>query len=251
MLGIGTLRNLPTVLIIDDDMVSREVMATVLTMSGYTVHTATGGEEALSMLDSGSCVPEVILTDTQMPGLRGASLIEQIRGRSRAIVYAISASDAPDSVLDAADGFLKKPLGPEALKRLLEENPASPHPAPAGDTPVISSKVLIQLREIMKESAVREIYRAVVADLDKRRPMLEAALEREDAAEVRRIGHTVKGGCAMTGVLALAHIGELIENAGDNLDYVRSLLPRFDSAVSSLKEKLAAEFPASESNSNG
>ena len=40
MLGIGASRDLPTVLIIDDDMVSREVMATVLTMTGYTIHTA-------------------------------------------------------------------------------------------------------------------------------------------------------------------------------------------------------------------
>ena len=30
---------LPLVLLIDDDLVSREVTATVLTMNGYTVHT--------------------------------------------------------------------------------------------------------------------------------------------------------------------------------------------------------------------
>jgi CheY-like chemotaxis protein len=35
--------HLPTLLIIDDDMVSREVMATLLTMSGYSVHTADDG----------------------------------------------------------------------------------------------------------------------------------------------------------------------------------------------------------------
>ena len=39
MLEIVTRHDLPTLLLIDDDMVSREVMATVLTMSGYTVHT--------------------------------------------------------------------------------------------------------------------------------------------------------------------------------------------------------------------
>ena len=32
--------DLPVVLLIDDDLVSREVTATVLTMTGYTVHTA-------------------------------------------------------------------------------------------------------------------------------------------------------------------------------------------------------------------
>ena len=41
---------LPVVLLIDDDLVSREVTATVLTMSGYTVHTAEDGPAALEML---------------------------------------------------------------------------------------------------------------------------------------------------------------------------------------------------------
>ena len=75
MLGIGAGRDLPTVLIIDDDMVSREVMATVLTMTGYTIHTATHGEDAIALLDGGTCSPEVILMDAQMPGLKGASLV--------------------------------------------------------------------------------------------------------------------------------------------------------------------------------
>jgi len=58
------------VLLIDDDLVSREVMATVLAMSGYTVHTAAGGEESLELLAGGECVPSAILMDAQMPGLR-------------------------------------------------------------------------------------------------------------------------------------------------------------------------------------
>ncbi len=41
---------LPLVLLIDDDLVSREVTATVLTMNGYTVHTAENGAAALEML---------------------------------------------------------------------------------------------------------------------------------------------------------------------------------------------------------
>jgi CheY-like chemotaxis protein len=44
MLNFEAQRNFPTVLLIDDDMVSREVMATVLTMGGFTVHTAAGGD---------------------------------------------------------------------------------------------------------------------------------------------------------------------------------------------------------------
>ena len=53
MLNFETRRKLPTLLLIDDDMVSREVTATVLTMNGYTGHTAADGwPVALEMLAS-------------------------------------------------------------------------------------------------------------------------------------------------------------------------------------------------------
>ena len=82
-------RELPTLLLVDDDMVSREVMATMLTMSGYSVHTADDGSEALALLASKECVPGVILMDAQMPGLSGVELIEQLRIHSKARLYVI------------------------------------------------------------------------------------------------------------------------------------------------------------------
>jgi CheY-like chemotaxis protein len=67
-------RRLPVVLLIDDDLVSREVAATVLTMTGFTVHTAVDGNAALEMLAREVCRPGVILMDAQMPGLSGTKV---------------------------------------------------------------------------------------------------------------------------------------------------------------------------------
>src|SRR5258708_4019720 len=122
MLGIGASRELPTVLIIDDHMVSREVMATVLTMTGYTIHTAAQGEEAVALLDAGTCTPEVILMDTQMRGLEGALLVGELRARSNASIFAMSGSDVPDDLKKAVDGHLSKPFGPQALQQLMEQH---------------------------------------------------------------------------------------------------------------------------------
>ena len=134
MHGLVPLPELPTLLLIDDDMVSREVMATVLTMTGYAVHTAASGEESLELLDGGGCVPAVVLLDAQMPGLSGPKLIEQLRARSAARIIAISASNAPDEVFANADGFLLKPFGPEALEKLI--GGVEPQKAPASILPV-------------------------------------------------------------------------------------------------------------------
>ena len=109
-------QDLPILLIIDDDMVSREVMATMLTMSGYLAHTAADGEAALGLLATGECVPGVILMDAQMPGLSGIPLIEQLRARSQAQLYVVSASDAPDTAAAPMTSLTASTLEPGSMR---------------------------------------------------------------------------------------------------------------------------------------
>lgn len=243
MSRLGDGRRLPTVLIIDDDMVSREVMATVLTMSGYTVHTAAGGSDALEMLSGKSCTPEVILMDTQMPGLSGHALIEQLRRKSPAVLYAMSGSHAPEAVTDGADGFLMKPFGPEALQRLLEKHTQEVAPKAKEGAPIIDPETLAQWRALMPEAAVRDIYSAVLGDLGRRMTGLESAIAEGDGAEVRRIGHAIKGGCGMAGVQQAARLGAELESGGDDLEYSAHLLSQLRGATANLQRMLEAEFP--------
>lgn len=252
MLGLTGTRELPTVLLIDDDMVSREVMATVLTMGGYTVHTAVNGAVALTMLAGGECNPGAILMDAQMPGLSGRALIAELRARSRATLIAMSGSNAPGEVAAAADGFLLKPFGAEELGRLLEKREAELRPVTAEaipEEPVVNAETLAQLRGMMPEKAVRQIFDAVAADLAKRQAALEAAVAKGDMAEVRRIGHAIKGGCAMAGAAQAAQVGARLEalgaggGRGNELDNSGRLLGDLRTARENLERMLEAEFP--------
>ena len=252
MLDLCKDRQLPTVLLIDDDLVSREVIATVLTMNGYTVHTAAEGAAALELLSAGQCDPGVILMDAQLPGLSGTLLIAELRAHSKAAIVAISASNPPDEVVDAADGFLLKPFSADAVRKLLEDRKpqAASSAATAGKSyldpgqPVVKAETLAQLREMMPEAAVREIYAAIVADLAQRESALEAAIAKGDVAELRRIGHAISGGCGMAGALQAARLGALLEAEGNQLDNNPSLLRDLRSAALNLERMLEAEFPA-------
>ncbi len=244
---------LPRVLLIDDDMVSREVLATVLTMGGYTVHTAADGAGALALLDSGESIPEVILMDTQMPGLSGVELLEALRLHSRAKIFAISGSTAPDEVTRAADGFLLKPFGSDTLRKLLEEKgpPIRLLTTPEGEAepPVLRAETLAQLRESMAEDKVREIYAAMMADLTERIEALDAAFQRQDLDAVRRIGHSIKGGCAMAGAAQVSRLGAMLEKVvfepgSDQLDNRARWVRDLRAALSNLERMLKAEFPA-------
>ena len=233
------------VLLIDDDMISREVIATLLTMSGYTLHTAEDGAASLGMLDSGECAPQLILLDVQMQGLSGIELIGDLRTRSRATIYIISGSEPSDELKAAADGFLLKPFGPEMLKSLLNKRA----PAPNGvefnvAEPVVDAETLAQFRQLMPEAAVRQVYATVAADLKQRCIALQAAIAKGDATEVRRIGHAIKGGCGMAGVRYAARLGALLESESDELNN-SAVVPRdLQDTAEKLERMLDVEFPA-------
>jgi CheY-like chemotaxis protein len=251
---------LPLVLLIDDDLVSREVTATVLTMNGYTVHTAEDGAAALALLTAAegrpqALRPDVILMDSQMPGLSGTQLICELRARSYARRYVVSGSNPPQELTASADGFLLKPFSADAFRKLLEggrlERWASPVSTVDLDPnePVVSRETLAQLRTLMSEAAVCEVYQAVVTDLGLRIEALAAAMAKGDGAEVRRIGHAIKGGCGMAGALQAARLGARLEGwdsqSGDNqLDNSAALLSDLRSATQRLQNMLDAEMPA-------
>jgi len=240
-------------MLIDDDLVSREVTATVLTMNGYTVHTAVDGDNAIQLLSARDFTPDAILMDAQMPGLSGVPLIASLRAISIAPIYAISGSNPTEDVAAAADGFLSKPFDAETLGKLLQGRvlPNAPQKTSRLDTsvPVISADTLAQFRGMMPEPAVREIYVAVVADLGKRAQAIEGAIARGDLDEVHRIGHAIKGGCGMAGALQAARLGALFEEItfdpdSNHLDNSMALLGDLRSAARNLERMLEADLKA-------
>jgi CheY-like chemotaxis protein len=253
MLNFDARRKLPALLLIDDDMISREVTATVLTMSGYQIQTAESGDAALAMLRAGNCLPDVVLMDVQMPGLSGAALIAALRAQVEASIFIISASLPPVEIAEAADGFLQKPFDGAALSHLLQERKrrrrAILRLLDEPGEPVVNEETLAQLRVMMPPSGVREIFSAVVADLHRRLQMLEGAIGRGDAGEIRRIGHAIKGGCGMAGAVQAARIGALLEDtafleAGNKLDNSMALLRDLRAATERLERMLESEFTA-------
>jgi len=247
--NLASQSELPEVLLVDDDLVSREVTATLLTLNGHMVQTAEDGDACMKLLADGTCRPDVVLMDAQMPGLSGTELIAELRAHTQARIFAISASEPPRDVVAAVDGFLLKPFGAEALRRLFEALPQPPTASPQPDEPVVSPETLAQFRRMMPEPAVRQIYTAVVADLRRRVHELGAAIGRNDETEIRRIGHAIKGGCGMAGALQAARLGALLEsgNAGPEsyrLDNKATVLRDLRAATHALEVMLEAELPA-------
>jgi HPt (histidine-containing phosphotransfer) domain-containing protein len=96
---------------------------------------------------------------------------------------------------------------------------------------------------MMPEPTVREVYAAVVADLKKRNAALETAIAEGNAVEVRRIGHTIKGGCGMAGARQAARLGALLEAESDELSNSAAIRVELKLAQENLERMLEVEFP--------
>ncbi|MBV9773126.1 MAG: response regulator [Gemmatimonadetes bacterium] len=69
------------VLVVDDDPGVRTVATTLLRRMGCRVSVAANGEEALACLGEGGDLPDLLLTDLNMPGRSGLSLFREARRR--------------------------------------------------------------------------------------------------------------------------------------------------------------------------
>ena len=249
----GTIRQLPRILLIDDDPISREVVAMMLEIHSFAVETANGGDEALAVLDGQDIDrTEVILMDMQMPGLSGVALIDALRARSAARIFAISGSDPGEEMRGVADGFLLKPVDMDGLVALLQ--PGDHAPTETGlalaaefdssqTAPVIDPAVLGKLGAMMSPTALREIYTAVAADLKTRLVTLQSAMTASDVLEVKRLGHSIKGGCSLVGLTAATEAAARLETSNTTVTYTEEL-SQLRAALAALDGILGDDFPA-------
>jgi CheY-like chemotaxis protein len=241
---------LPRILLIDDDPISREVLAMMLEAHGFPVQPAEDGQQALTALEGDAPSPERILMDTQMPGLSGSELVAALRNRCKARILAISGSDPGPAIRQACDGFLLKPIQPEQVVALLAAQPSDKSVQPGIDIDAASTEpaslidpaILNKLRAMMPAPAVLEIYAAVAADLKTRLPLLESAMAADNPPEVKRIAHSIKGGCAMVGLTSATKTAARLEVSNTPVTWPEELTQlRF--AFSALEGMLRSGLP--------
>lgn len=89
------------ILVVEDDAKLRSLFCTVLNRSGYLTVPASGGREALELLDSEYI--DLIISDIMMPGMDGYELIRTLRGNGYSLPILIIT--AKERFEDKQEGF--------------------------------------------------------------------------------------------------------------------------------------------------
>jgi DNA-binding NtrC family response regulator len=112
-----------SILVVDDDASIRETFERHLSRSGYTVHLACDGQQAIALLVEVD--PALVITDVRMPGLDGLELLRRVReGPDPPDVLVITAHDDMRSAIAAmracAYDYLVKPLDLDEIDLLIQ-----------------------------------------------------------------------------------------------------------------------------------
>jgi len=113
-----------TVLLVDDDELIQSAVQGILEALGHTAITASGGEQALAMIEAG-LQPEVVILDMNMPGLDGAATLPRLRELRPALPILLATGrvdQTATSLVEAHSGvlLLSKPFGFDDLQQKLE-----------------------------------------------------------------------------------------------------------------------------------
>jgi CheY-like chemotaxis protein len=105
-----------TILLVEDEVLVRMVLADTLRDAGYTVIEASNAHEALQILNVDSDVVRVIISDVRMPGsLDGVGLAGRVRAEYPAIKIVLTSGDHKEVGWVEHDGFFPKPCDSDAL----------------------------------------------------------------------------------------------------------------------------------------
>ncbi len=109
---MGRGHDMATILVVDDDGMLCDLLHDLLTEEGYEVRCAHHGLAALEEI--GRSLPDLVLTDSQMPHLDGLGLLRCLADKSVALPVVLMSAVRPNDV-PVGVAFVAKPFDLDAL----------------------------------------------------------------------------------------------------------------------------------------
>ncbi|MEV4283197.1 response regulator [Actinoplanes xinjiangensis] len=127
----------------EDDADIAELLAVVLRGAGYTVYTASDGEQAMLLIQQH--LPDLVILDHHMPGRSGLEIAQALRAdpRTADLPLLMISTAAPGEATVVFDDVLAKPLLPRVLKAHVESLLTAARPgAPEFASPLLDRRRL-------------------------------------------------------------------------------------------------------------
>ncbi|HEV2314243.1 MAG TPA: PAS domain S-box protein [Candidatus Acidoferrales bacterium] len=193
------------ILLAEDNVVNRQLAARLLEKRGYTVVIAKNGIEALAAVEREQI--DMVLMDVQMPEMDGLEAIRVIRSNEKiskrhlpiiSLTAHVMKGDREKCIEAGADDYIPKPIQPANLFAAMERMRPSrrddneSHVAPSAIYDSLNTAELLERVQGDRE-LLAEIVQLFETGLPAILQGLRESIAREDAVEIARVAHTLKG----------------------------------------------------------
>ncbi|HVK59895.1 MAG TPA: response regulator, partial [Bdellovibrionales bacterium] len=226
------------VLVVDDNLSNLRVASALLQSLGLNVDTATGGFQALSMIEKSRY--DVVLLDCQMPDLSGFDVTESVRraeaGTSTHVPIVALTAFTSKEMIDRCvhvgmDDFMAKPIDLDQMttvigrfitpsgvpkRRVDSENPSE---RDLGTMLAVDTQALDRLRKLSpprgefqsSSDVIEELIRLFTSNTDRTLARMRASVESGTAMELAEAAHSLKSSSTSVGAIRVTALLEKFE----------------------------------------
>jgi two-component system response regulator FlrC len=142
------------IMVVEDDAGLREALVDTLLLAGYQCLAVDSGEDALIKLKSHNV--DLVVSDVQMGGMSGLSLLKSIRHNYPKLPVLIMTAygtidDAVQAMRDGARNYMAKPFAPEVLLNMVSQY--VPLQVNDGGDPIVADTQSLELLKLAKKVA--------------------------------------------------------------------------------------------------
>ncbi|MFC3286203.1 ATP-binding protein [Litchfieldella rifensis] len=217
-------------LLVEDNPVNQQVAVAMLERLGCRLEIAASGVEALRLAPTGDYA--LIFMDVQMPDMDGLEVTRRLRamgGRLAelpivAMTAGATGGERNRCLAAGMDDYLTKPLFLGALacvlSRYLEGDSAPvddvvswPSSSPEGGMPLLDGQALDDLQGALGDQGLASLASLFRQQWPARLEALDAAIAQEQADEVLRVSHLIKGEASSLGLVGIASRAQALDEA--------------------------------------
>ena len=243
------------VLVVEDNVVNRQVAVAMLGKLGCLCDVASNGQEAVEATAQQHY--QIVFMDCQMPVMDGFAATMAIRqregGDQRVRIVALTANamsgDRERCLAAGMDDYISKPVGPTDFAKALERArgvkiatvPAASTPTPSSE-PAIDDDALRALLDATDLDTVRSVIELMRNDATVVIEELRQAAQTKDVIALGRIAHRLKGSAGTLGMLQVQSLCQTLEHQARQKKMIN-----LDQQVTAIAQALSMALPMLES----
>jgi two-component system KDP operon response regulator KdpE len=170
-------KNLPRILVVDDEKAIQRFLKNALSTAEFSVHIAGNGKEALTA--AVAIRPDLIILDLGLPDMDGVEVLRRLREWTKVPVIILSVRDREDDKITAldsgADDYVTKPFGigellarmRVALRKSIQESPEPVYRMDGLEVDLEHRRVTAQGQEVQLTATEYDLLRLLVTHAGK------------------------------------------------------------------------------------